>query len=206
MPKADYQKLELLYNYYEKTCGLCKKAEERRNRAFLIQFVIIGVLFYILFFPDNASKTLSSFSINNMSIDLHVGTQVICLLLCMIEVYYLIRYIQLNIYTEKIYKNIHETESQLSRATNYSSICREGKNYLNYYPLVQTIIYLLYSYFFPVLLTLLVSVFCIISLTRSSSSFVTVLFIVLSAMHLSLTILYIKFRWTNAKRNRGKGK
>ena len=201
MLETNCQNSDILYNYYEKTCELCKKAEEKRNKAFLIQFIIIGILFYLLLFPDNANKTLSTLSIENVSINLDIGIKIISLLLCATEVYYLIRYIQLNIYIEKIYKNIHSVENQLSSITNYSSVCREGNNYLNYYPLVQTIIYILYSYFFPASLTILVLIFCVINFIQNNISLPTVLIIIASIIHCLLTLLYIKFRWTNARKN-----
>lgn len=201
MLETNCQNSDILYNYYEKTCELCKKAEEKRNKAFLIQFIIIGILFYLLLFPDNANKALSTLSIENVSINLDIGIKIISLVVCATEVYYLIRYIQLNIYIEKIYKNIHDAENQLSSMTNYNSICREGNNYLNYYPLVQTLIYNLYSYFFPIGLTLLVLIFCVMNFIQNNISLSTVLIIIASIIHSLLTILYVKFRWTNAKKN-----
>ena len=200
MHKVNNQDHGILYDYYEKTCDLCKASEEKRNRIFIIQFVIIATIFYLLFSPENIDEIESTLFFSNLSLNLKIGIEILGSLLCIVEVYYLIRYIQLNIYIEKIYKNIHETEKQLNMMTNFSSVCREGKNYLDYYPSVQTIIYLLYSYIFPILLLLLFWFFSLTNILTNGVSFTALLNIAMSFVYATLTILYLKFRYTNAKK------
>ena len=67
-----------------------------------------------------------------------------------------VRYFQTVVHIERQYKYIHQIEEQLSAEYANKVFTREGKSYLNDYPLFSSWAWILYTIVFPALLIVLV--------------------------------------------------
>lgn len=90
------------------------------------------------------------------SLDLPFQITVIQSFVWVLVLYLFMRYIQTNIYIERLYKYIEQIENEIEKQVEIM-FNRESKNYENEYPLVLNIIHIIYVWLFPIMSILIVS-------------------------------------------------
>ena len=136
-----------------------KDAQRDRDRFFVVMCILLALLFVFNLDPLSTLSTIQQIAKNQWGVVSIPETSVIRSLLWGLLLYYTIRYIQRNIYSERLTSYIHTIEKTFQLNTDLP-ICREGGNYLQEYPQVLDLIHYIYTIIFPVLyLCLIIIVF-----------------------------------------------
>ncbi len=136
-----------------------KDAQRDRDRFFVIMCILLALLFVFNLDPLSTLSTIQQIAKNQWGVVSIPETNVIRSLLWGLLLYYTIRYIQRNIYSERLTNYIHTIEENF-QLNGDLPICREGGNYLQEYPPVLNLIHYIYTIIFPVLyLCLIIIVF-----------------------------------------------
>ena len=151
--------IDILYDHYKDTVALMKDAQRDRDRFFVVMCILLALLFVFNLDPLSTLSTIQQIAKNQWGVVSIPETSVIRSLLWGLLLYYTIRYIQRNIYSERLTNYIHTIEKTFQLNTDLP-ICREGGNYLQEYPQVLDLIHYIYTIIFPVLyLCLIIIVF-----------------------------------------------
>ena len=166
MNKAE--KANIMYDHYKDTFSIQKENEKSRNKLFIILCVCILVLMLMIIYPNNIYNNIQELCLDKFGINIKFELKVLELFNWFIILYLTIRYYQINTNIEKKYNYIHDLEEKMEK--NYKlPIYREGKNYLNQYPLFLTLSYIFYKYIFPMLFNLCIIIKIIFSIFNKLS-------------------------------------
>jgi hypothetical protein len=138
------KKLEILYDHYKDTFENIKIYLQRRNYFTIIILVMVMILSFQISNPDKTSEITNEIvkkNIGNVSIDFKYITSVLLFALFWV----VIMYYQIIFVIEKHYSYIHELEEKLKPL----ELQREGKNYLNHFPLLSCLVDKIYTILFP---------------------------------------------------------
>ncbi len=138
------KKLEILYDHYKDTFENIKTYLQRRNYFTIVILVMVIILSFQISNPDKTSEITNELvkkNIGKVLIDFKYITSILLFALFWV----VIMYYQIIFVIEKHYSYIHELEEKL----NTLEIQREGKNYLNHYPLLSWLVDKIYTILFP---------------------------------------------------------
>ena len=147
--------LEIAYDHYKETFTYVKEAEKDRNKIFIIVALLITALYLFAIEPDSLYQVVNDFITEQWQISINVGFGTVQSLLWVILLFYSIRYFQINTYIERQYTYLHKLESDIANKVDFI-FEREGKGYLDKYPLLLDMIYYIYTWAFPVIYILVV--------------------------------------------------
>jgi len=149
-------KLTVLTNHYSETFLNLKDSLKSRNRLFLYMVIVISIMLFKIYSPidfaDSVSKIISNKFGLSESIDITFIETIIWISLLGIT----IRYFQTVIYIENQYTYIHQTEDKINSILGSDFFTREGKSYLENYPMFSTWIWILYTIVYPILLGMII--------------------------------------------------
>lgn len=146
-----------LYDHYKDSFQSIKSTESRRDRQFLFVIAMFAVLAIGIAYTSAVSRALASISVAGVRVDLSsIPAPAVLTALWVFLVVLSLRYCQDSLNVERQYDYLHRVEATLDRASgNKGSFTREGKAYLDDYPLFSEWAWRLYVYVFP--LTAIVS-------------------------------------------------
>lgn len=194
-------KLDIIYDHYKDTNEIQKENEKNRNKIFIILCVCILILMLMTIYPNNVYENIQEIILDKLGISIKFELKVLELFNWFIILYLTIKYYQINANIEKNYKYIHTIENDLEKKYKLP-IYREGKNYLNKYPMFLTFSYIFYKYVFPTLFSLCVLTKVIFNIINKLSIPFLILSIIASICLLFLNISYFIFNYQ--LRNGGK--
>lgn len=142
------KKIEIIYDHYKDTFENLKIYLQRRNAYTIICLILIAAFSFQISNPAQTidiSNELIKKNIGNIIIDFSYINNVLTFAL----LWTVILYFQINILIEKHYSYITEIEKNLSKQLEPFKITREGKNYLNQYPLLSSVVHRIYTIIFP---------------------------------------------------------
>ena len=198
------KKEDILYDHYKDTFLIQKSNEKTRNKLFVLLCIFILLLMLMVIYPNNIYDNIQELFLNKFGINIKFEIEVIEMFIWFIILYLTIRYYQINANIEKNYNYIHELENILNNKYKLQ-ISREGKNYLNQYPLFLTLSYSFYKYVFPIIFILCLIVKNIYNFkNRTSLSLLLTVFITICL--LIINISYIIFNYKLRKRDDKNGK
>ncbi len=146
-------KTNILYDHYKDTFLLQKDNEKSRNKLFIVLCICILILMLMIVYPNNIYDNIQELFVDKLGISINFELKVLEAFNWFIISYITIRYYQINANIEKNYKYIHHIENELEKKHKLP-IYREGRNYLNQYPMFLTFSYIFYKYVFPILFSL----------------------------------------------------
>jgi hypothetical protein len=140
--------LEILYDHYKETCSITAEVIKRRDK--LIIYVVLTTTLLVLqgVLPEVSSETLSNILSHQFGVTTSIDLSVIGSLLWFVLLLLLLRYFQSSMFVERQYPYIHKLEEEIGGGV----LAREGKAYLEKYPIFSNWMWLLYTIVFPVLL------------------------------------------------------
>lgn len=202
MSLSDDSKLEVLHQHYNNTFDTIKDALKRRDRSMLFIVLVLGLQFFQISDPKQASGAILNLLKSSYNIEIIVGKNIIDSILWFVLLVFIIRYNQSGVFLNRQYKYIYKIEDNLSSLMKENIITREGKSYLDNYPKFSDWIHFVFTWVFPILLTLVLT-FNIVNSWEGIAA-------VFGAYGVSLTcyfmivitiILYLRFCYKSNKNN-----
>lgn len=152
----DNVKLEVLHDHYKESFLYIREREKQRDRFFMFVIALIGVLFLEIQYSDIFSMILGNVKLE--FVELNISIMPISVFLSVTWTYLFVivlRYCQAAIFVERQYGYLHNLEDQISKLFDHEDIyCREGKAYLNRYPLFSNLVWIFYILLFPIIVIL----------------------------------------------------
>ena len=198
-------KTNILYDHYKDTFLIQKENEKSRNKLFLALCICILVLMLMVVYPNNIYENLQEFLLDKLGINIKFELKVLELFNWFIISYLTIRYYQINANIEKNYKYIHNIEDILEKKHKIP-IYREGRNYLEQYPIFLTFSYIFYKYVFPILFSICVTTKVIFNIINRLSLPFLIISIVVSIFLIIINISYFTFNYKLRKGGKKNGK
>lgn len=192
-------KLQILHDHYKDTFFYIQEYIKLRDRLFLFILFVVTFMLFQLYAPVSAGEAVSHFITKKLELKSPIDITFIGSIIWFGLLSLVVRYFQTVAHIERQYKYIHQIEEQLSSEYANKVFTREGKAYLNDYPVFSSWAWILYTIVFPALLVALV-IFKInreiwqagsISLLVSVNSAIA-LFIVLSILFYLLLVHFKK--------------
>lgn len=144
--------IEILYDHYKETCSITAEAVKRRDR--LLVYVVLTLALLVLqgVLPEVSGATLNSVLSHQFGTTTSIDLSIIGSAIWFMLLLFVLRYFQISMFVERQYTYIHSLEGKIDNGL----ISREGKAYLNKYPIFSDWMWLLYTVIFPLLLLLIV--------------------------------------------------
>ena len=143
--------VEILHDHYKDSFFHIREREKQRDRLFIVLIALIGFLFIVVRYPD--SLRLIFGDINALGTKLNLGELPVAAILSATWTFLLaltVRYCQSSINVERQYSYLHGLELKISSALgDPDAYCREGKAYLDNYPVFSGWTWLFYTSMFP---------------------------------------------------------
>jgi len=151
--------LDVLHDHYKESFSYIREREKNRDRNFIIVIVIIGILFLQIQYPVNFQGALGKLSVQKMEIHLDaLPLAAILSITWTLLLVFTLRYCQSTINIERQCKYLHKLEEKISTILGDDEIyCREGKAYLNNYPLFSNWVWFFYTILFPIIVIAAIS-------------------------------------------------
>ena len=192
-------KMQLLHDHYKDTFFYIQEYLKLRDRLFLFILIVVTFMLFQLYSPVSAGEAVSHFITKKLELKSPIDITFIGSIIWFGLLSLVIRYFQTVVHIERQYKYIHQIEEQLSTHYENKAFTREGKSYIEDYPLFSSWAGILYTIVFPALLIVLVIAKIVgeICQTGSISLLLSVnvtiaLFIVLSTLFYLLLVHFKK--------------
>lgn len=193
-------KLTVLNDHYNNTVADMKKTGRSRDKAFIAVFVLLGIMAFMLVSPNHSQSLLSQIIAKKLGIDATLSISFIGSLVWAGLLFTTISYFQSVINLEKMYNYSHRLEEQLSAHYGNKVFTREGKSYLENYPIYSEWLHLVYRYIFPALLLLILGAKIVAEeKTRNHAALPMVMDWLIYGMIVVSVILYVYSIWKAEK-------
>lgn len=198
-------KTNILYDHYKDTFLLQKDNEKSRNKLFIALCICILILMLMIIYPNNIYENIQELFIDKLGISINFELKVLEAFNWFIISYLTIRYYQINANIEKNYKYIHHIENELEKKHKLP-IYREGRNYLDQYPMFLEFSYTFYKYVFPILFSLCIITKVIINIINKLSLPFLIISILATICLIIINISYFRFNYKLRKGGKKDGK
>jgi len=152
------KELDIYYDHYKDTFSYLRTYLSLRDKYFKYAFFLLALLFFNSLLPSDFEKITQTILEKKIGIKEFSNLKLIDSLLLFGLLSIIIKYFQVNLLIERQYSYIHHVEKKLSAKLENFNIFREGKAYLNNYPIFGSIVHRIYTIGFPILLMVLVIV------------------------------------------------
>lgn len=145
-------KLTVLSGHYKDTQKIGEANVKNRDRTFLLILVLLAVMAFQFFSPQSSSSVISQIVKNQLELDTAISMNYVSSLIWFSLFAITIRYFQIVINLEKHYNYIHDLERILAKEYAGKAFTREGRSYLQDYPIFSSWLHVVYRFIFPILL------------------------------------------------------
>jgi len=152
------KELEIYYDHYKDTFSYLREYLSLRDKYFKYAVVLLALLFFNSLLPSDFEIITKTILEKKVGIKEFSNLKLIDSLLLFGLLSITIKYFQVNLLIEKQYSYLHHVEKKLSLKLKTFNIFREGKAYLDNYPIFGSIVHRIYTIGFPILLIVLVIV------------------------------------------------
>lgn len=151
------KELEIYYDHYKDTFSWLRKYLDSRDRYFKYLVFLLAILVLNSSLPSDFAEVTQVILKKNIGVSGFSNFMLIDSLLLFSILSVSIKYFQFNLLIERQYPYLHHIEKKLSRKLKNFNVFREGKAYLNHYPIFSSIVHRIYTIAFPILLVTLVT-------------------------------------------------
>jgi len=152
----DNVKLEVLHDHYKESFLYIREREKQRDRVFMFVIALIGALFLEIQYSDVFSNILGNIKLEFVELDISIMPISIFISATWTYLFVIVlKYCQSSILIERQYEYLHHIENKISQLFGDQNLyCREGKAYLNRYPLFSNLVWIFYILLFPIIVIL----------------------------------------------------
>lgn len=190
MPSDDV-KLEVLHAHYVDSFGQIRNTIKLRDRIFAFIVIIITFLLLRILSPEETDEIARSIAAQKFGIADVVAFKILSSVLWFVTLALLVRYFQAVIWLERQYNYIHTLEEKLASIYDGIAFTREGKSYLEPYPLFSKWSSMVYTRIFPAMLFLILS--CSISKEAIAYGLMDSVFLLDAAMYTLICISIVTY-------------
>jgi len=144
--------ISTLYDHYKDTCSIIAEAIKRRDRLMLFVILALGFFAFDTVLPDASNIAVNERLNFKFGLNLNLNLAVVANVVWFLLLVFTLRYFQVAVFVERQYGYLHGIEEKLNKKAETELITREGKSYLNKYPLFSNWMWLLYTIIFPLFL------------------------------------------------------
>ncbi len=185
------KQIEVLHDHYNKSFELIREREKQRDFLFLLLIGLYTVLLIEVKYPANFGDALGKLSLQIG--DFQLGMLPLAALLSVSWIFTFtvaLRYCQATVAVEVQYRYLHLLEGKISKLFNDENLYqREGKAYLEDYPLYREWVWFVYVILFPIILCLGTAIIITTEWQGLQTSFWYKLFDTLIAVGLLISVL-----------------
>lgn len=145
-------KVEVLHAHYIDTFGHIRNALGQRDRLFAYIVATVAAMLLQVVAPEDTDAAIGRLISEKLAMTGTFSLSLLGTVLWFALLGFVIRYFQSVIYIERQYEYIHFLEGLLAANYEGTAFTREGKSYLNEYPLFSKWTWRLYTIVFPALL------------------------------------------------------
>ena len=153
----DSSKFQILSEHYVHTFDLLQRSLRNRDNLFLGLLFILAVMLFQIYSPSIASNIISELVGNQLDTNANINFDYIQSIIWFSLLAVVVKYFQSVFFIERQYDYIHSLEVTLSFDYEGVEFTREGKSYLNSYPIFLDWMSFLYTILVPVILALVIS-------------------------------------------------
>ncbi|MEW8491591.1 MAG: hypothetical protein AB2657_17970 [Candidatus Thiodiazotropha endolucinida] len=143
------EKLNLLAEHYTHTFDFLQTHLKKRDKLFSGVLIMLTVMLFIIYTPKEISELANQILKENFKLTTTVNFLYIQSIIWFVLMALSIKYFQSVVFIERQYKYLHNLEDTLSKEFENGEFTREGKAYLNNYPMLLNWASFLYSIIFP---------------------------------------------------------
>ena len=144
--------IKILYDHYKDSFEQIKSNLIKREQYFIWAALLLFASMFTTFNPSYIQDVANNVSKIKFGIDLNLAFYTINSTIVFLSLWYLMRYYQTVLVIENLYKYIQKIELKLSDSIKDFEISREGKSYLNSYPIIKSCIHSFYFIVLPVII------------------------------------------------------
>jgi hypothetical protein len=201
---VDEQRLDVLHDHYKETFALIREREGQRDRLFLVLIGLFALLVLEVQYPANFGGALGPLTVSGAEVNL--GALPLPGLLSaswVLTVAVALRYCQAVMLVERQYDYLHRLEEKISGELGDDDLYRrEGRSYLDGYPLFQDWAWICYVFLFPIAAAIAVVALVAAELTGLPYPWPNKAFDTVAA--LALIVSFYLYRWHPPKEKFGK--
>lgn len=146
------EKISIIYDHYKDTCSIVREGVKRRDRLMLFVILALGFFAFQTIFPMASNVAVNDFLNFKFGLNINLDLSIIGNVAWFFLLIFTIRYFQAAVFIERQYIYIHKLEDSLNKTSGENVITREGKSYLDKYPIFSDWMWTLYTIIFPSLL------------------------------------------------------
>lgn len=197
-------RVDVLHDHYKESFSYIREREKQRDRLFLILIGLFALLILEIQYPADFGGALGKVSVSGAQLDLSAlplpgllsASWVLTLAIAL-------RYCQAAINAERQYAYLHRLEEKISRELGDEELYRrEGKSYLDDYPLFQDWVWICYVFLFPVIAMLATVVLIGLELTGLPYPSLSKMLDTVIAM--AIVVSFYLYRWHPPKQTLNK--
>jgi hypothetical protein len=151
---VEIEKLQILSNHYSHTFDFLQTHLKNRDRLFLVVLVLLAIMVFQIYTPIETSKIISQLVTDKLCIKSPINFLYIQSIIWFVLLAIVIKYFQSVIFIERQYSYLHSIENILSKDYKDGAFTREGKSYLDDYPVFLNWASFLYTILFPAILAI----------------------------------------------------
>jgi hypothetical protein len=144
--------ISIIYDHYKDTCSIIGEAIKRRDRSMLYVVLVLSFFAFQTISPANSILVVNDFLNFKFGLSLGLNISVIANIVWFLLLIFTLRYFQVAVFVERQYVYLHKAEDAVNKELKEELITREGKSYLEKYPLFSNWMWMLYTIVFPLLL------------------------------------------------------
>jgi hypothetical protein len=149
------KELEIYYDHYKDSFSYLRQYLKQRDKYFMYSVILLSLVFFNSMLPEDFEIVSKELIKHKIGIKEFSNLKLINSFLLFSLLSVVIKYFQINLLIERQYSYLHHIEKRLSFKLKEFNIFREGKAYLNQYPIFGSIVHRIYTIGFPFLLTIL---------------------------------------------------
>ncbi|MBE7661528.1 hypothetical protein G1K77_13375 [Tenacibaculum finnmarkense] len=149
------KELEIYYDHYKDSFSYLRQYLKQRDKYFMYSVILLSLVFFNSMLPEDFEIVSKELIKNKIGIKEFSNLKLINSFLLFSLLSVVIKYFQINLLIERQYSYLHHIEKRLSFKLKEFNIFREGKAYLNQYPIFGSIVHRIYTIGFPFLLIIL---------------------------------------------------
>lgn len=151
-----HDEVNIIYDHYKDTFSKIEIFLKKRDYLFILSILVVVLTLVLTINPDFVLKIMKELCEEKFKVDLSLTYYSVNTTILFLGLWYWIRYFQTVMYIENLYIYVHKLEIDISEKMECFDITREGKNYIQFYPVLKDLIHWFYTIIVPIILILLV--------------------------------------------------